>query len=128
MEEKCNDILKLGLLQGDMSPQRAHTGIREQTQWFELPHKIFFDYVMAFFIEKQGEVSIENFTKSCEVIVNNARSTWGGGGSGMHAHVSLSLFEEIVSSTKSKGTPGDTPPSLSPASIIFMQFQGKMVK
>ena len=61
VEEKCSDILKLGLLQGDMSPKKAHTGIREQIEWLEFPHKIFFDYVMAFYIEKQGEVSIENY-------------------------------------------------------------------
>ena len=63
------------LLQGDMSPQKARTGIREQTEWLEFPHKIFFDYVMAFYIEKQGEVSIENcFTSLQEAITNSARS------------------------------------------------------
>ena len=59
VEEKCSDILKLGLLQGDMSPQKAHTGIREKPQWLTFPHKIFYDFVMAFYIERKGEVSIE---------------------------------------------------------------------
>ena len=75
MEKKYNDILKLGLLQGDMTPKKAHTGNREQIEWLEFPHKIFFDYVMAFYIEKQGEVSIENcFTSLQEAITNSARS------------------------------------------------------
>ena len=74
MENKCNDILKLGLLQRDMSSQKAHTGIREQIEWLEFPHKIFFDYVMAFHIEKQDEVSIENcFTSLQEAITSSAR-------------------------------------------------------
>ena len=75
MEKKCNDILKLGVPQGNMTPKKAHTGNREQIEWLEFPHKIFFDYVMAFYIEKQGEVSIENcFTSLQEAITNSARS------------------------------------------------------
>ena len=57
VESKSKDILKLGLLQADMSPQKAHTGIKGQPEWWTFPHKIFQDLFNALYIEQQGEVS-----------------------------------------------------------------------
>ena len=58
VDNKSSDILKLGLLHGDMSPKKAHTGIREQPKWLEFPHKIFNDFLIAYYIAKEGAVSI----------------------------------------------------------------------
>ena len=58
VDKKSSDILKLGLLHGDMSPKKAHTGIREQPKWLEFPHKIFNDFLIAYYIAKEGGVSI----------------------------------------------------------------------
>ena len=58
VDNKSTDILKLGLLHGDMSPKKAHTGIREQPKWLEFPHKIFNDFLIAYYIAKEGAVSI----------------------------------------------------------------------
>ena len=58
VDKKSSDILKLGLLNGDMSPKKAHTGIREQPKWLEFPHKIFNDFLIAYYIAKEGAVSI----------------------------------------------------------------------
>ena len=60
---KCSDILKLGLLQGDMSPKKAQTGMRQQPEWLTFPQRIFQDYLSAFYIEKQGKVSAKNIFK-----------------------------------------------------------------
>ena len=58
VDNKSSDILKLGLLHGDMSPKKAHTGIREQPKWLEFPHKIFNDFLIAYYIATEGAVSI----------------------------------------------------------------------
>ena len=68
VDKKSSDILKLGLLHGDMSPRKAHTGIREQPKWLEFPHKIFNDFVIAYYIAKQGHVSI---SKSFSLLVQS---------------------------------------------------------
>ena len=58
VEEKCPDALKLGLLQGDMSSEKAQTGLTEQTEWLEFPHKMFMDYIVAMYISSLGVVSL----------------------------------------------------------------------
>ena len=63
VESKCSDILKLGLLQGDMSPKKAQTGMRQQPEWLTFPQRIFQDYLSAFYIEKQGKVRIYLWNK-----------------------------------------------------------------
>ena len=63
VDKKSSDILKLGLLHGDMSPKKAHTGIREQPKWLEFPHKIFNDFLTGYFIAKEGGVSTLTFLK-----------------------------------------------------------------
>ena len=70
VESKSKDILKLGLLQADMSPQKAHTGILEQPKWLTFPHKIFQDLFNAFYIESRGEVSTMHFLRLVYSLIN----------------------------------------------------------
>ena len=58
IEKQSSDILKLGLLHEDMSPQRVH--IQEQTQWWTYPNRIFQDYLVAYYIQKLGKVSVSS--------------------------------------------------------------------
>ena len=62
VDSKCSDILKLGLLQGDMSPKKAQTGMRQRPEWLTFPQRIFQDYLSAVYIEKQGQVSTKNIS------------------------------------------------------------------
>ena len=43
-----------------MSPQKANTGIGEQPEWMTFHHAMFMQYLMAFYIEKQGKVKSSN--------------------------------------------------------------------
>ena len=56
VKSRDSKLLKLGLLQGDMSPQKADTGIRKQSNWMTFHHAIFINYLIAFYIKKQGKV------------------------------------------------------------------------
>ena len=58
IEKQWSDILKLGLLHGDMSPERAH--IQQQRQWLTFPNRIFQDYLSAYYIVKLGKVSVSS--------------------------------------------------------------------
>ena len=54
MKSTCSDILKLGLLHGDMAPRRAHA--EEQIDWLMFLHRIFPDYLCASFIASLKKV------------------------------------------------------------------------
>ena len=66
-KNKGNDILNLGLLHGDMAPQRAHN--EEQIEWMTFPHRIFLDYLCAFFIQSLGKVNSEGHVKTSSFLI-----------------------------------------------------------
>ena len=66
-KKKGNDVLNLGLLHGDMAPQRAHN--EEQIEWMTFPHRIFLDYLCAFFIMSLGKVNSQGHVKTSSFLI-----------------------------------------------------------
>ena len=70
-----DDILNLGLLHGDMAPQRALN--EEQIEWMAFPHRIFLDYLCAFFIMSLGKVnSLGHVKTSSFLICSSSHLRW----------------------------------------------------
>ena len=54
VEKIDSDLLKLGLLHGDMSPKKA--SLQKQPNLLTLPHKMFQDYLGGYFLLRKTKV------------------------------------------------------------------------
>ena len=56
VENKSPELLKLGLLLGTMTPERAR--VKKVPKWLTLPHKIFQDVLAGYFMSKRDQVIV----------------------------------------------------------------------